>query len=108
MKLTALTSVTCNRQEVNKIRRWATTITLHPINGLFSRTTWVSRYQKGKTSLDLHEARDDAVMGCSGISWMICKQSAPHSIQITTSTTYHSIFIGRMLFLTPQPTVSKH
>ena len=32
-----------------------TTTTLHPFNGLFSRTTWVSRYQKGKTSLDLHE-----------------------------------------------------
>jgi len=25
---------------------------LHPFNGLFSRTTWISRYQKGKTSLD--------------------------------------------------------
>ena len=32
---------------------------LHPFNGLFSRTTWVS--QKGKTSLDLNEARDDRV-----------------------------------------------
>jgi len=29
---------------------------LHPLNGLFSRTTWVSRYQKGKTSLDLNDA----------------------------------------------------
>ena len=28
-----------------------TTITLQPFNGLFSRTTWVSRYQKGKTNL---------------------------------------------------------
>jgi len=28
-------------------------------NGLFSRTTRVSRYQKGKTSLDLNEARDE-------------------------------------------------
>ena len=36
---------------------------LHPFNGLFSRTTWVSRYQKGKTSLDLNEARDDRVLG---------------------------------------------
>jgi len=36
---------------------------LHPFNGLFSRTTWVSQYQKGKTSLDLNEARDDAVLG---------------------------------------------
>jgi len=35
----------------------------HPLNGLFSRTTWVSRYQKGKTSLDLNEARDDGVLG---------------------------------------------
>jgi len=36
---------------------------LHPFNGLFSRTTWVSRYQKGKTSLDLNEARGDGVLG---------------------------------------------
>jgi len=36
---------------------------LHPFNGLFFRTTWVSRYQKGKTSLDLIEARDDGVWG---------------------------------------------
>ena len=28
-----------------------------------SRTTWVSRYQKGKTSLDLSEARIDGVLG---------------------------------------------
>jgi len=48
-----------------------------PFNGLFSRTTWVSRYQKGKASLDLNEARDDGALGCSGISWTICKQSAP-------------------------------
>ena len=30
----------------------------HPFNGPFSRTTWVSRYQKGKTNLDFTEARD--------------------------------------------------
>jgi len=33
-------------------------ITTQPFNGLFSRTTWVSRYQKGKTKLDFTEARD--------------------------------------------------
>ena len=27
-------------------------------NGPFSRTTWVGQYQKGKTNLDLTEARD--------------------------------------------------
>ena len=84
---------------------------LHPLNVLFSRTTWVSRYQKGKYSLNLNEARDGGVLGCSGISWTICKQSAPRSRQITTPTPYHSIFRGRMLFLMPnqqcQSTVGK-
>ena len=31
---------------------------LQPFNGLFSRTTWVSRYQIGKTNLDFTGARD--------------------------------------------------
>ena len=39
---------------------------LHPFNSLFSRITWVSRYQKGKTSLDLNEARDGGGWGGSG------------------------------------------
>jgi len=39
-----------------------------------SGTTWVSHHQKGKTSLDVNEARDNGVLGCSGISWTICKQ----------------------------------
>ena len=56
----------------------------HLFNGLFSRTTWLSQYQKGKTSLDLNEARDGGALGCSGISLTICKQCAPHSGQITT------------------------
>ena len=30
----------------------------HPFNGPFSRTTQVSRYQQGKTNLDLTEARE--------------------------------------------------
>jgi len=50
---------------------------LHPFNSLFCRTTWESQYQKGQTNLDLNEAKDDGVLGCSGISWTICKQSAP-------------------------------
>ena len=36
---------------------------VHPFSGHFSRTTWVSRYQRGRTSLDLNEARDDGVSG---------------------------------------------
>jgi len=48
----------------------------------------------------------------SGISWTICKQSAPRSRLITTPTPHHSIFTGWMLFLTPteqcQSTEGKH
>ena len=38
----------------------------------------------------------------SAISWTICKQAAPRSREITTSTRHHSTFTGRMLFLTPK------
>ena len=62
---------------------------LQPFNGLFSRTTWVSRYQKGKTNLDFTGARD------SEWQWHqlgMCK-SAPRSRQITTPATHHSVFL---------------
>ena len=74
---------------------------LHRLNGLFSRTALVSRYQKGKTSMDLNETRDDRVLGYSGIRWTICRQSAPRSRQIATPTPHHSNFTGRIFFLTP-------
>ena len=68
----------------------------HPFNGPLSRTTRVSRYQKGKTNLDFTKARDSG----SGIGWATCK-SAPRSRQITTPTPHHSVFTGRMPFLPP-------
>ena len=37
----------------------------------------------------------------SGISWTICKQSAPRCRLITTPTPHRSIFTGQMLFLMP-------
>jgi len=64
---------------------------LLPFNGLFSRTTWLSWYQKGETSLDSNDERDDG--------------SAPHFRQITT--TYPSTFRGNAL-PDSRPTVSKH
>ena len=66
----------------------------------FSRTNRVSRYHKGKTSLDLNEAKHHGVLECSGISWIICKQSAYCSRQITT-TPHRSSSTDRMLFLAP-------
>jgi len=44
---------------VRKDRRMA--VTMLPFNGFFSRTTWVSQYQKGSTILDFTETRDDGV-----------------------------------------------
>jgi len=59
----------------------------------------MSRYQKGKTNLDLTEARD------SEWQWHhtghMQKKSAHRSRQITTSASHHSVFTGRMPFLPP-------
>jgi len=41
----------------------------HLFNSLFSRTTWVSRYQKGENILDFNEARDDEVAVASAGSY---------------------------------------
>jgi len=81
-----------------------TLLLLQPFNGLFSRTTWESRYQKGKTNLDFIGAR--AVSG-SGISWAICK-SAPRYRQITTPVPHHSVFYRPDALPATQPTASKH
>jgi len=43
---------------------------LHPFNGLFSSTIWVSRHQKGKPFWILMMQE---IMGGSDISWTICK-----------------------------------
>jgi len=49
------------------------TLLLHPFSGLFSPEKLRKPVTKAKTSLDLNEARDYGVLGCSGISWTICK-----------------------------------
>jgi len=33
----------------------------YPFYGLFSRTTWVSPYQKGRTILDFNEVKDNGL-----------------------------------------------
>ena len=63
---------------------------LQSFNGLFSRTTWVSRYQKGRTNLDFTGAR--TVSG-SGISLAICMSF------------FTLFFTGRMPFLPPNQRV---
>ena len=71
---------------------------------LFSGTTQVSHYQKGKTNLNFSEARDSEG---SGISWTICK-STPRSRQITTLAPHHSVFYWPDALPAAQPTASKH
>jgi len=43
---------------LNRLYAFYTHTHMHPFNGPVSRTTQVSRYQKGKTNLDFTEARD--------------------------------------------------
>jgi len=70
----------------------------HPFNGPFSRTTWVSQYQKGKTNLDFTEARD------SEWQW---HQLGHMQVCISLQTDNHAstppikFFTGRMPFLAP-------
>jgi len=59
---------------------------LHPFNGLFCKTGWVSQCQKCESSLGLNEARDDGVWRCSDISWTACKQSASRFLQAGRSS----------------------
>jgi len=70
-------------------------IRLHPFNGWLSGTTWVSRYQKGKTSLDLLEQESEWQWHELG-HLQICTlpQTANHA-----STPPLSLFTGQMLFL---------
>jgi len=76
----------------------------HPVNGPFSGTTQVSRYQKGETNLDL--LKQETVSG-SGISWAI-RKSAPCSRQITTPAPHHSVLYRSDALSATQPTASKH
>ena len=83
---------------------------LHPLNGLFSRTTWVGliRYQKSKTSLDLNEARDDGVWG-----WQWHQLDHMQTICTSLQTDNHTNTLP-LNFYRPgalpaaQPTVPKH
>jgi len=74
-----------------------------PFSDLFSRTTWVSQHQKGKTILDFNEARDDGVAVAS---------AGPHHLHLAPVGNHDGIssliFTGRMLLLDAQPTASKH
>ena len=87
-------------------RRITHTQTHTTFNGPFSRTTRVSRYQKGKTQPIWILLKQETVSG-SGISWAIYK-SASRSRQITTPVPHHSVFYRPDALPAAQPTASKH
>jgi len=71
---------------------------LHPFNGLFSKTTWVSQHQKGKPFWILLEQER---IGGSDISWTICKSFAPRCRQISMPVLHHSSFYRPDTLLLP-------
>jgi len=50
----------------------------HPFHGLFSKTTWVSRYQEHRTILDFNRARDDGVTVASTVPYAYHLNFASH------------------------------
>ena len=72
--------------------------TLHTFNSPLSGTTWLSRYQKGKTYLDFTEARDSEWQWHQLGHMQVCTslQTDNHA-----STPTLSFFTGRMPFLPP-------
>jgi len=77
----------------------------HPFNSPLSRTTWVSRYQKGKTNLDITEARDS--------EWQWHQLGHMQTICTSLQTDNHASTLP-LSFYSPdalpaaQPTVSKY
>ena len=84
------------------------TIPLHPFNSLVSMTTWVSRHQKAKTSLDLNEARGDGVL-----RWQWHQLDHTKTIFTSLQTDNHNNTSSHNFYRPDalpdaQPTVSKH
>jgi len=82
----------------------------YSFNGIFSRTTWVSQYRKGKTSLDLNEARNDRVLFGMAVA---SAGSYANNLHLAPQTDNHTN-TSSLNFYRPdalpdaQPTVSKH
>ena len=73
-----------NNNNNNNNKTTTTTTTVRPFNSLFSRTTWISQHQKGKTSLDLNK---EEMMGfVDAVDQMNHKQTICTSLQTDNHT----------------------
>jgi len=68
-------------------------------HGLFSRTTWISRHQKGYTTVDFNEARDDEVAVASAVLHSYHLHLTPDRQPCQHLITH--FLTGWMLFLMP-------
>ena len=76
----------------------------HPFNGPLSETTQVSRYQKGKTSLDFIQARDSEWQWHQLGHMQVC-----NSIRTDNhANTHHSVFYRLDALPAAKPTASTH
>jgi len=89
-----VSKTTCNNFKFftcNTVKQITHTYT-HMFNGLFSRTTWVSRHQKGKPFWILLKKE---MMGWQWHQLDHMQSFVPHSRQITTPVSHHSIFCSK-------------
>ena len=85
-----------------QMHRYKILLLLQPFYSPLSRTTWVSLYQKDKPLW-----MKQRWWGGSGISWTICKSSAPHSRQITTPAPHRPMLTWCLnYFFNPSPPFS--
>jgi len=101
---TELFQIKLNYMKSDEIGKNQRTEHTHTFNGPFSGTTQVSRYQKGKTNLDVTEARDSEWQWHQLGHMEVCT-----SLQTDTMPAPHrSVFYRPDALPAAQPTASKH
>ena len=76
----------------------------HTFNSPLSRTTWVSRYQKGKTNLDFNEARDSEWQWHQLGHMQVCTSLQTNNHESTPPVSFYRLDALPVA----QPTASKH
>jgi len=76
----------------------------HPFNGPLSGTTWVSRYQKGKTNLEFTEARESECQWHQLGHMQVCTSLQTDNYSSTPPLSFYRLDA----LPADQPTASKH
>jgi len=76
----------------------------HPFNGPLSGTTWVSRYQKGKTNLEFTEARESECQWHQLGHMQVCTSLQTDNYSSTPLLSFYRLDA----LPADQPTASKH